>query len=513
MFTGMNRPKPRPAEIAAQEEQTAKKQQAAKGLFAGLAPKAGADGAKQNVLAVPTLEDTPQKKFAFKGNMVIKKSGQPLASATKPPQQQQQQQQPQQRQGNNGTVDLFGAMVSKPQQQQQQQQQQNSALDIFDFSASSTPSKSSQQPSQTSMFDFASPSKSDTTLSSNTPSNSGAFDLLSSFGGSSGPASTTSNTVLPTQSNPPSNDAFDLFGFTSNATTTATTPSNNGNNTMNSDIFNNSKTDNTFINAVQTTLQNDTLFQNYKSEKIDKIIVKTNNDSNFELSVQNLPTCIIVNLKNLNQSNRYDNQPIKVQLQSQINFNQTKSLIFDQKGSQTAKLSQNGFSLQSTSQGLSSVQLLLVPDSASIPTQTVLQFAIGTTVITANNFNFPPTSYIKPLTIQTKQYAECWKAFGTAGEYKLTINTNPTGAITTPDAVPPLLRRANIHPVQTIKQETIAAALLLGHNQDELFDYGVLLHVKVLGEGQLSLHCRSKWSPQAAQAFVEAFVQVVQGKL
>ncbi len=74
--------------------------------------------------------------------------------------------------------------------------------------------------------------------------------------------------------------------------------------------------------------------------------------------------------------------------------------------------------------------------------------------------HIPTSALIRPYVIATKQYGDQWKAVGAAIEHK---SASQRTSAKSPADVERSLSTVSIHPVQTIKTETIAAATLLGN--------------------------------------------------
>lgn len=145
----------------------------------------------------------------------------------------------------------------------------------------------------------------------------------------------------------------------------------------------------------------------------------------------------------------------------------------------------------------------------SAPLTFSAQTAVGQALFRVSLPYLPVSSLLRPLAIPTKTYAEAWKSVGNATEAKSA--PFPTPAAYAGDSVALLagvgsvLRRLQIHSVQTIKLETIAAATLLGQ---DISSEPVLVHVRA-ADTRSSIQVRSKdkaLSERVATAFESLFV-------
>jgi AP-4 complex subunit epsilon-1 len=109
----------------------------------------------------------------------------------------------------------------------------------------------------------------------------------------------------------------------------------------------------------------------------------------------------------------------------------------------------------------------------------------------------PAHVLLRPLTLVTKHYAETWKALGVAGEVKSGVIPCRHHTSITNDDILALLRQLQLHAVQTIKQETIAASSLLGSNET------LLVHVRIV-DGGVTVQARCKHQA-VSQGIVQSF--------
>jgi len=101
----------------------------------------------------------------------------------------------------------------------------------------------------------------------------------------------------------------------------------------------------------------------------------------------------------------------------------------------------------------------------------------------------PVSAVLRPLNIPTKAYADAWKSATNVAEAKSApLDTPSSMSQTLNESIGGILTKMNIHTVQTIKFETIAAAVLLGQ---DISSAPVLVHVRG-GETLSSLQVRSK---------------------
>eukprot|EP00461_Guttulinopsis_vulgaris_P000322 UN00322 len=486
-----------------------KNKQAAKGLFAGLSTgptptKAATQSSttSNNILGGGSSTQN-NNKFAFKGNINIKKGGSTPAAA-QPQQQQaftQQQAAPAAAAPSNGLDLLFGNVT--PSQQQQAAAPKSNAMDPLSdlFGSSSISSTPKQQQAAT-------------------PASSGAFDLFSTLSTpTAAPTPAAKQATSPQQQQSSGFDMFD-FGVSSNNTpAAAATPA--VNTTAPAVGFASN------ITALSQTTQIPTAqLQTLPQQQM--FIENDNGDFNIQQQTKQNTTIYWIN-NNKPTQQRYASQSVKLQVTlpmggNAMQFNTQRTILIDHATQQqypVTMINNNTtllFSMTTSPQGIGTLSLILTPsniaDASTIANNNAalnctLHLTIGTTNYTLQTSQkqqiIPTLTVLKPLAIQTSQYGNYWKAFGTIGEFKMQLNNTK---LYTNDNVNAFLQSTGvIRPVQTIKQETIAATSLVGANDQD--SSAVLLHIKLLGDGNVSIHCRCKLNVVFAQMFINDVAKAI----